>query len=859
MFSWSARVCSILIWTLAAANLAAQSMGPSPDYGLSFASHEVTKDQRTSLNLNATEPFRFHDDFSIAFDVSYQRLTNAFGYILRIIANDSLNIDLVSSPEHSEFYDLNLIISDMPVSIHYDFNEAGVKPLEWNTVKLAFSYSQQAITLTWNGKAKTVAFPLNKLEAYRFLFGANDFGKFNTSDVPPISLRDITLEQVNNRFVRKWQLKQHGDNAVYDTSLTHAAVVRNPVWLIDRHVSWVHRAAFVTGQYPSVAFDAVSGTLYAAEPNALHTLDSRSGKLSKVIPAHGAFIHTSANQLIYVAEAGGLLNYDVFRNALSRYDTALRRWDNTDTTYNEARYGHNNKFYNPWDSSVYMFGGYGFYVYNNAFFRFDRKQANWVKVAVQGTIPPRYLGALGLTAGRDKAFIFGGYGSKSGKQELSPQSFYDLHTFDLRSHVLQKVWDTEPSQGGHIVFSNSLVIDEPDSCFYVLSYPKDKYQGYIKLKSYGLREPRPRDLGDSIPFLFHDVHSYCDLFYSKATNELVAVTVHKEGEQYQVNVYAINNPPLASEDIYQHVNVQSLQAGQYYIVIFGVLVVLGAGCYYVYRRRRVKSTSSVGVLKPIKHDIPLAVDFHAHPVDLQPAEDRLSAIDLFGGFQVIDKNGTDITHKFTSTLKELFIFILLHSVKLEKGVSTTVLHEFLWPDKDEVSARNNRNVNLKKLRSLLECIGDVAIENTNSYVRLTMADSVSCDYRTAYRILGSESISRETIELLIKYVRRGSLLPNLQTAWLDSFKSEISNRIIDVLLAYSSQLDMYKDDKMLLDIADSIFNYDTINQEAMVLKCSVLNKKGKHSLAKNWYDHFAKEYMNLYGENYPKTFEEVVS
>ena len=108
-------------------------------------------------------------------------------------------------------------------------------------------------------------------------------------------------------------------------------------------------------------------------------------------------------------------------------------------------------------------------------------------------------------------------------------------------------------------------------------------------------------------------------------------------------------------------------------------------------------------------------------------------------------------------------------------------------------------------------------------------------------------------------MRRGSLLPNLQTAWLDSFKSDISNKIIDVLLAYSIELDMYKDDKILLDIADSIFNYDAINQEAMVLKCSVLNKKGKHSLAKNWYDHFAKEYMNLYGENYPKTFEEVIS
>jgi hypothetical protein len=39
----------------------------------------------------------------------------------------------------------------------------------------------------------------------------------------------------------------------------------------------------------------------------------------------------------------------------------------------------------------------------------------------------------------------------------------------------------------------------------------------------------------------------------------------------------------------------------------------------------------------------------------------------------------------------------------------------------------------------------------------------------------------------------------------------------------------------------------------------VLNKKGKYSLAKTWYDHFAKEYKTLYSESYPKTFDEVIS
>jgi hypothetical protein len=118
---------------------------------------------------------------------------------------------------------------------------------------------------------------------------------------------------------------------------------------------------------------------------------------------------------------------------------------------------------------------------------------------------------------------------------------------------------------------------------------------------------------------------------------------------------------------------------------------------------------------------------------------------------------------------------------------------------------------------------------------------------------------RDKINIIIANVKRGSLLPNLQTSWLDSFKSDISNLIIDTLIEYSQKLDSNKDDKLLLEIADAVFMYDSINQEALMIKCSVLNKKGKYSLAKTWYDHFAKEYQKLYAENYPRTFEDVIS
>ncbi|HTF19620.1 MAG TPA: hypothetical protein VK658_16220 [Chryseolinea sp.] len=855
MFAFAGRVVFVAFFVQTALSLTAQNIETTLDYGLSFASHEVTKDQRTSLNLTPDEPIFIQESFQLKFDIAYQRLTNAFGYILRIIANDSLNIDLVSSPEHAEFNDLNLIINNSPIQLHYDFAEIALKEKVWNKVIIEISHKTNQVIVSWNGNRKAVDFPVAKLKEYRFVFGANGLGRFNTSDVPPISLRNIEI--ASKPFNARWELKEHGSNSVYDTQLAHLALATNPIWLIDRHVNWLHRKEFSIGRFPSATFDNATGTLYVTDDSAVHVLDMKSGKLESLPTTKGSIAHTDANQLLYVRELGTLFNYDVESNKLSRYDSAHRSWSNSDTTYNEPRYWHNNKFYNPFDQAFYTFGGYGYYAYSNEFRRFDPTTQSWQAVATTGSIAPRYLAALGLTRTNDKALIFGGYGSKSGKQEMSPHSFYDLYSFDLRSHELKDLWteDVSPSSP-NIVFSNSLVINESDSCFYVLSYPKDKYESQLKLRSYSLTRPSRTELGDSIPFLFHDVHSFSDLFSSDATKELVAVTAHKEGNGYKIEVYSINYPPLRADETLQALpSDQSLAATVLFAAGLGTVVIVAAGAAVVRRKRR-RMRANQEVAAP---DAYPSVQEHAADTNTWDEEKKSSVIDLFGGFQVIDKSGIDITHKFTATLKDLFIFILLHSVKLEKGVSTAELHEFLWPDKDEVSARNNRNVNLKKLRKLLEEIGDIAIENTNSYVHLSLPDSVFCDYQTAYRILNSAKIDRHKVEILIRYVRRGSLLPNMQAIWLDSFKSEISNNIIDVLLAYSSELDMMRDDKMLLDIADSIFNYDTINQEAMVLKCSVLNKKGKHSLAKNWYDHFAKEYMNLYGENYPKTFEEVVS
>jgi two-component SAPR family response regulator len=88
---------------------------------------------------------------------------------------------------------------------------------------------------------------------------------------------------------------------------------------------------------------------------------------------------------------------------------------------------------------------------------------------------------------------------------------------------------------------------------------------------------------------------------------------------------------------------------------------------------------------------------------------------MFGGFQVINKNGQNITNSFTPLLKEMFLFILLSSIRNNKGISSKSLNEIFWLDKSEQAARNNRYVNIRRLKTILETVGQCYISKDSGY------------------------------------------------------------------------------------------------------------------------------------------------
>lgn len=121
------------------------------------------------------------------------------------------------------------------------------------------------------------------------------------------------------------------------------------------------------------------------------------------------------------------------------------------------------------------------------------------------------------------------------------------------------------------------------------------------------------------------------------------------------------------------------------------------------------------------------------------------------------------------------------------------------------------------------------------------------------------ALNKERIYELAAITQRGGFLSNASYEWLDSFKAEISNEVIDTYQHFADSVKISKDPEFLIQVANYIFYFDPVNEEAMTMKCKALACLGKHSLARSSFESFVKEYKMIYGEDFNWDFNEVLN
>ena len=850
--------------------------------GLSFYSHESNRDRRTSLNLTPDKPFHFSKGFTLSFDLCLHSRADAYGYILRIIGDDDINFDLLSSvPQLVDNYDVNnreffFIIKNQTV-IHFRpeellFFESG----EWIHIELTFNYVADRITVIINGTEQTVSYDFNRSAKYQLFFGSNNYKEFATLDVPPMSIKDVRLLNHHKKPVYHWRMDKNMGNEVFDEYKQARATVVNPIWETDDYTKWKKVKSFRFPNFylsfPQITWDKYGKRFFFADLNTIYTFHVETAITDTIKPLSGVPFYVRINQLCYDYKSDELVFYEFDEDKLDFFNFQTGQWtqDTANVSY-LSHYRHHSASYDEDSKTVYTMGGYGFYQYSSLFQINDGKSQQWTRHDLSKMIHPRYLASMGRY--QDSLFLyFGGYGNESGRQQESPHNYYDLYAINKNNLHVNKLWELEKPENPYLN-SNSLIINKENELFYVLTFNNNMYETYALLREYRIDKPYCRIIGDSILFYFSDVESFCNLYLPDDETILYALTSYvKDGEKI-ITIYSIAYPPLSYSDILQ-VSKQKSSLGWMIAVLAGLLL---AGLFYYFRRRHKKKEvvpipTKAGILEKnhLPEDQATEIVEVSTEKDVATNEDNLfmaqqsvfPSINMLGEFTIFNSANENLMQQFTPTTKQLLLLLILYTLNKKGVITSQEIQNALWENKDHESARNNRNVYLNKLRLLLTSLKEVKIQNKKTLWYILFDSKIYIDYedvRSSIRLMGQSTlVDKNKLNRLLEIIKKGKLLPFFEYEWLDDYKTDYSDMVIDFLYKMSENPEIKNDYNILSAIADAILIQDNIDEKGIRIKCNALVKLGKQNQAVQVFKKYCDDYKKLLGEKPDVSFDMII-
>lgn len=823
-----------LFWTKVEAQVGLNS-------GLYFNSHEVIQDERTSLNLTPTSNLSIKEKLVLDFDIRFRQGDGYYGYIFKMLGNESVPIDLVSNLA-SETENFWLVVGDQSVLSFYWKDLGGIIYNEWAKIKLTYSPESGEFALSINGiEKKTILKDFARIENFQIVFGASKVTEMLNSDVCPMTLKNIRLHD-SDVLLRNWELKKHGNDVVYDEVKSYEAEVKFPNWEIDKHIYWRKSQKIVMPGILGITSTPSSDSIFIVGLDQLKLYNTGSGETSTYSYQFGNPYPCLDNNFVYNSVTKEIWSYSFDTVAINKLDLKSFKWTSAPDTCPEPDLWHHVRLFNAPEQEILTFGGYGHYTYKSNLMVLKDGAVIWDSINRSDQIPPRYLSSMGWLEDQ-KVLLFGGYGSPTGNQGINPQHYYDIYSLDLQSKNIKKIRELAEGSAPFTPVANAIIAEDKSS-FYTLIYNNINYNTYLQLAEIGIEKEEFRVYEDSIPYNFLDTKSWAGLFLNAAETKLIAITQTDS----LVEIYQQAYPPLLKNQAAQPNRSSTGKAKLFYFLIGAFFLAAIIIAYLKYRKQPIPEKPNQGLQKNPSIDLP-AVDIR-----------KSASIILMGGFQIFDSSDIDITGQFTPTIKQLFLLIYLSSILDKKGISSELLTELLWSDKSATSARNNRNVNISKIRLILEKVSSqLTLTHENTFWKIEHDHTVYSDVLDSLQLIqkvkSKHSLEELEVNRLLNNSAKGGICPSVQADWMDQFKSDFTALLLDGLFELMRQT---KDHLLIANLSDSILKLDPLNDNAVKQRCYSLFKLGKKGQALTTYNQFCKDYLSLLGQEFEIGFSELV-
>jgi hypothetical protein len=809
--------------------------------GLKFRGSEQPINQRTSYNVFGNETPEYSDYYNIEFDLSLYPASE-FGYILRIKNKEGNRIYNLFYDGQGNNHIFKFNEEGKSSLIYAEFGREELPNMHWFTMKIAFDLQNDSIKLTLHNRIFSAGieglpdtyFPI-------ILFGKSD----HIIDVPSFAIRNLSVgDQEKHIFA----LNESKGNVAHDISGHAFGEIINPEWLVNDAYHWRYKASFKSKAIAGANYNPEKKEIYYFNSDSLFLYDVRSGDTNIKVFEEKCPVKLKLGTNFINAKSDRLYSYEPYVEnydgpTVASLDLNTYQWTTENSTQLISPLHHHGSYFNPSTEQYTIFGGFGRMRYSKDFFSYDLNKMKWdtLEGFTGDFLSPRYFPSVGYLKKTNSVYVFGGMGNESGEQSVGRKYYYDLHTIDLNTKRISKLWEIEWKQDNVVPVRGMVILD--DSCFYTLCYPEHFTESHLRLYRFSLKDGSYEILGDSIPIFSDKITTNANLYYDSVLNNLYAVVQEFDDDiSSDLKVYSLSFPPLTAQELANY----SREKRNYTLAIGILLFVSTAGiAYLLYKKRKTKYSDTDEAIPHVSASSEIESGITPKP----------SAIYLFGDFTVRDRNNRDITYMFSAQLKQIFCLILQYSTT-ENGIASQRLSNILWPDKPADKVKNSRGVTINHLRKVLSELDGIELIYDKGSFKIEQTEPFYCDYVRCMQIISANEVEISRDEL-VEIVSRGKFLQLSDHALYDSFKEEMEKKLEPVLLLEmekSFEAELYQ---TTIALAEAITNIDPLNDVALNFQIKAMQRLKMNDEARLRYQTFVIEYKKVMGTDYPHPYKAI--
>lgn len=828
--------------------------------GLLFQANDKEIKERTSLQIfQEGEIPCFTKNFQLSFELSIRDF-DTFGYVF-LLKEDQGKTKYSFTYTYLDGENSTFKFNTDGKENHYSLNlRNDALAYQWIPVSFAFDLQQDVLTIRiGDNEKKITSLGLKDTFCPHLFFGRYDY----ILDMPTFAIRNLKLEGDRSHSYT-FPLNENEGEEVHTSTGKVLGTVVNPVWLINGSYHWEKLFEYSFQTPSGITFEPDSQRLIIFSQDSLLTYNllkrqpqkySYSNKLPVKLQLATHFMNTTDGKL-YVYELNNLPLGDATVAAL---DLNNQEWKQTGVAALPVQLHHHDGFWDETTGKYLVFGGFGNKRFNNTFLEYDIEGDRWDTLSYSGDrIIPRYFSGMAVNKNREHIYVFGGMGNESGEQSVGRNYLHDLYLLDRKQQSVRRLWQNASDH--RLVVARDMILTPDEKYIYALCYPEYLSDTYLQLYRLTVDDGTMKALGDSIPMRSEEIMTNANLYYNSLTHEYYCTTTEFDKKGHTViRTYVLSAPPVSLDEIRSYGSRSSLEIRWLWIMA-GIGVLLLAGGVLFVRKKRGKQrnavleSSSVLMSPPVGREPDKSVQGKETLAkeDFESSLVRPNAVYLFGPFTVIDRNGRDITHLFSSRLRQVFIYILLHST--HNGVLSASLNEVFWPDKPDDKVKNLKGVTINQIRKNLAELDGVELVHDKGYFRLVFTDCY-CDYFRFRTLKNAEEVENELGILLM----RGKFLDGMDAGMMDHFKQKVEEFLSSFLLLEIERLYQQHKYDAVIRFCNVLFRVDPVNELALAYGMHALNHTGSSQEAILQYSLFVREYRQMMNEEYSTSYAELMS